>query len=223
MTLRTASAIAAFSALLASALAPAGALAVGKQIEHLNRGAVAIKSADGVFISWRQLASDAADTTFNVYRDGVKLNATPLNVLNYIDPSGGAASDYVVHAVVNGVELAGFDAGATWPTLYKTVPVQAPAGGTTPDQVAYTYEINDGGQQHGAAPGTRLAKAARQRHPYGHGGGRRAKVDDQEVTRLAVHRVPDPGPDNAHSTGADKHHVPAPLMLQALEQGHKTA
>ena len=141
MQLRIASAV----SILIAALAGAGtASAAGKQIEKLNRGAVAIASGSGVFVSWRQLATDAADTTFNVYRDGVKLNAAPLNVLNYSDSSGSTVDHYAVRAVVGGVEQPAFNADATWATPYKTIPVQAPAGGTTPDGVAYTYELNDG-------------------------------------------------------------------------------
>jgi rhamnogalacturonan endolyase len=116
----------------------------GKQIENLNRGAVAIKSPAGVFISWRQLAGDAAGTTFNVYRNGSKLNANPLDALNYTDAAGTTASSYAVRAVVGGVEQPAFEAGATWANIYKSIPVQAPPAGTTPTGQAYTYEINDG-------------------------------------------------------------------------------
>jgi rhamnogalacturonan endolyase len=116
----------------------------GKQIELLNRGAVAIQTSDGVFVSWRLLATDAGGVAFNVYRGGTKLNSAPLTQLNYTDAAGTASSAYSVRAVVNGAEQAGFGAGATWSAPYKTVPVQRPAGGTSPDGVAFTYEINDG-------------------------------------------------------------------------------
>ncbi len=131
---------------LALAGVQAGAVVTspGKQIELLNRGAVAIQTAGGVFVSWRLLATDAAGVTFNVYRGSTKLNSSPLTQLNYTDAGGTASSAYSVRAVVNGAEQAGFGAGATWSAPYKTVPVQRPAGGTTPDGVAYTYEINDG-------------------------------------------------------------------------------
>ena len=64
----------------------------GKQIENLNRGAVAIKSGAGVFVSWRQLATDAPDTTFNVYRGATRLNSAPLDALNFTDAAGTAAA-----------------------------------------------------------------------------------------------------------------------------------
>jgi len=120
----------------------------GKQIENLNRGTVAIKSAAGVFISWRQLATDTPGTTFNVYRGATRLNSAPLDSLNYTDAAGTAAASYSVRAVVNGVEQAaasaGNAAGATWANPYLTIPVQAPPAGVTKTGQAYTYEINDG-------------------------------------------------------------------------------
>lgn len=142
MNLRIASAVSILVATLAAGTAPAA----NKQIERLNRGAVAIASGNGVFVSWRQLATDAAGTTFNVYRDGIKITATPLNALNFSDSVGNAGNQYAVRAVVGDVEQAAsqFGAGATWAQPYRSIPVQAPAGGTTPDGVAYTYELNDG-------------------------------------------------------------------------------
>ena len=142
MNVRIASAV----SILIATLAAGTATAANKQIERLNRGAVAVTSGNGVFVSWRQLATDAAGTTFNVYRDGIKITATPLNALNYSDSVGNAGNQYAVRAVVGGVEQASsqFSAGATWSQPYKSIPVQVPAGGTTPDGVAYTYELNDG-------------------------------------------------------------------------------
>jgi len=129
------------------ALAASASLAaspVGKQVEKLNRGVVAIPTGAGHFISWRLLATDEPGTMFNVYRDKVKLNGAPLHELNWSDSGGSAASTYTVRVVDNAVERSGSKADATWTEAFKTVPVQRPAGGTTPDGVAYTYEINDG-------------------------------------------------------------------------------
>jgi rhamnogalacturonan endolyase len=136
-------------ALLAVASSASAVITIpGKQIERLDRGAVAISAGagvgGGVFISWRQLALDAPGTRFNVYRGATRLNAAPLDALNYTDPSGTTAHAYTVRAVVGGVEQAGVAAGATWNKPYLAIPVQAPAAGTTPDGVAYTYELNDG-------------------------------------------------------------------------------
>ena len=132
-------------ALLAAAGSASAVITIpGKQIENLDRGAVAIKAPAGVFVSWRQLATDAAGTTFNVYRGGTRLNATPLNALNFTDPAGTASATYSVSAVVGGVEQPRLSAGVTWAGSYRSIPVQAPPAGTTPAGEAYTYEINDG-------------------------------------------------------------------------------
>jgi rhamnogalacturonan endolyase len=140
---------AAASSLLVSMLvfatsANAVIISPGKQIEKLNRGVVAISTASGAFISWRLLATDEPGTMFNLYRGTTKLNSAPLQELNWSDSGGSASSLYSVRPVVNGVEGAAFNADATWAAAYKRVPVLRPAGGTTPDGVAYTYDINDG-------------------------------------------------------------------------------
>jgi rhamnogalacturonan endolyase len=116
----------------------------GKQIEKLNRGVVAIQTPAGPFISWRQLATDRAGLKFNVYRDGVRINTVPLDELNYTDSGGTATSTYMVRTVYRDDLGVKEYAGATWEQPFKTVPVQRPDGGKTPDGVAYTYEINDG-------------------------------------------------------------------------------
>ncbi|GAA5171690.1 rhamnogalacturonan lyase [Viridibacterium curvum] len=104
----------------------------------------AIYTGSGVFISWRSLGTDVSGMTFNVYRNGTKLNSSALTVTNYSDSSGTSSSSYTVKPVINGVEQTADAAKATWSTVYKSIPIQQPAGGTTPDGVAYTYEANDG-------------------------------------------------------------------------------
>ena len=47
--------------------------------ERLNRGVVAVKTADGkVAVSWRTLRSDRKGEPFDIYRNGEKLNREPL-------------------------------------------------------------------------------------------------------------------------------------------------
>jgi rhamnogalacturonan endolyase len=134
------------AAVLAFAASSAGAVVTtpGKQIEKLNRGVVAIQTANGPFISWRQLATDRAGLKFNVYRDGVLINTVPIDALNYTDSGGTAASTYMVRTVYRDDLGVREYAGATWDQPFRTIPVQKPVGGVSPDGVAYTYEINDG-------------------------------------------------------------------------------
>jgi hypothetical protein len=126
----------------AAAAAPA---AITAQSESLNRGLVSVRSGSGNLVSWRWLASDQNDVGFNVYRGGTKLTATPItNSTNYLDNGAAADASYTVRAVVGGAEQA-----ASAPSLRFTggnfldVPIQPPAGGTTPDGVSYTYSAND--------------------------------------------------------------------------------
>ncbi|WIV21361.1 rhamnogalacturonan lyase [Paenibacillus polygoni] len=113
-------------------------------MEYLDRGVVAVKTDNGVFVSWRLLGTEGSGVTFNVYRDGVKVNATPImNSTNLQDSAGTTGSKYTVRAVVNGAEQAASTAVSVWGSHYLSVPLSKPAGGTTPDGVNYTYSAND--------------------------------------------------------------------------------
>ncbi|MBI4941011.1 MAG: rhamnogalacturonan lyase, partial [Actinobacteria bacterium] len=108
-----------------------------------DRGVVAVRSGTGTFVSWRLLATDPAGTGFTVYRDGVRLTASPVTTsTNYLDAGAPATARYTVRPVVGGVEQAAASALAL-PEGYLTVPLRRPAGGTTPAGEAYTYTPND--------------------------------------------------------------------------------
>ena len=72
--------------------------------DKLDRGVVAVPSGSGSFVSWRIFGEEYYDTEYNLYRNGVKVNETPLKVSNYTDSQGRAGSKYQVAAVVRGVE-----------------------------------------------------------------------------------------------------------------------
>lgn len=130
---------------------PSGPLAPLAQTDRLDRGLISVSAGDGNFVGWRSLLDDQAGTGFNVYRDGVRVNATPVTVTNYVDKGAPPEARYTVRPVVGGVELAGAavaaestrlaPAGITASTM--DVPIQVPPGGTTPDGVSYTYSAND--------------------------------------------------------------------------------
>ncbi len=116
--------------------------ATARQMENLDRGVVAVKVSNGVFISWRVLGTETTNVTYNLYRDSVKItNITGAS--NYVDTAGTTSSKYSVSAVVNGYEQAISPAVSVWGSNYLQIPLQIPAGGTTPDGVAYTYSAND--------------------------------------------------------------------------------
>ena len=64
--------------LLLSSLGAAAQYSHAIQAEKLDRGVVAVKTDGGVFVSWRSLVSDDKDLSFDVYRDGVKINESPI-------------------------------------------------------------------------------------------------------------------------------------------------
>jgi rhamnogalacturonan endolyase len=109
------------------------ATALTRQMENLDRGLVAIKVSQGVFLSWRCLGTDNSNTAFNIYRDNAVINSVPISdSTNYIDPSGTATSFYKVIPVQNGVEIkTGAKMVTPWSQQYKTIQLKRPAGGTT--------------------------------------------------------------------------------------------
>jgi rhamnogalacturonan endolyase len=127
--------------------------APGKQVEKLDRGAVAIHTSAGNFISWRSLGLDPAGLRFDIYRGSVKLNAQPLAVTNFVDADGAAGAGYsIIPAGAGGPAKGAADGAArpvagaaeAWDRPYKTVPLQKPADGVTPDGQRYGYTIGDG-------------------------------------------------------------------------------
>ncbi|KUH37957.1 hypothetical protein ATE80_15380 [Streptomyces kanasensis] len=139
--------IAAATALAVSALTavpPAAQAATARQVERLDRGLTSTHTGSGNLVSWRWLATDPDNVTFNVYRGTTRLNSTPLGTsTNYFDAGAPASADYTVRAVVNGAEQAPSAHALRFRSGYLDVPISPPAGGTTPDGVAYTYEAND--------------------------------------------------------------------------------
>lgn len=120
------------------------ASAAPRQAENISRGLVAVKVSNGVFISWRLLGTEQLPTSFNVYRNGTKVNPAPItNSTNLLDTAGTTSSTYTVRAVVGGVEQPASPAVRVWANNYLDVPIQAPPGGRTPDGVNYTYSAND--------------------------------------------------------------------------------
>ncbi|CAL1692598.1 Rhamnogalacturonan endolyase YesW [Brevundimonas subvibrioides] len=115
-----------------------------RQQETLDRGLVAAAAVgQGVLVSWRIRAEDAADLAFDVYRNGRKVNGEPVTgSSNFADSDGTVGDRYEVRA------LAGPSVGGAVTTAvaggYLSIPLQRPAGGTTPSGEAYTYNANDG-------------------------------------------------------------------------------
>lgn len=106
-----------------------------RNMEYLNRGLVAVKVSNGIFLSWRFLGSDDKNISFNIYRNNTLVNSSPVtNSTNYLDAGGSSSDIYTVKAVLNNVEIVNDDTTKVTPWLqqYKSIKLNRPASGTTP-------------------------------------------------------------------------------------------
>ena len=115
-----------------------------RQMEKLDRGLVAVKASDGVFLSWRLLGTEELNIPFDIYRDGIKITETPItSSTNYLDPEGSDNSKYYIRAVTSGEGKNPSKTVSVLKNNYLSINLQKPDGGTTPDGVAYEYSAND--------------------------------------------------------------------------------
>lgn len=96
--------------------------------EKLDRGFVAVKNNNGIFLSWRLLLSDTKTIRFDLYRDGVKINDKPLYHTNYVDASGCDTSSYTLQ-VIGTSELS---TAMVWKNPYWRIHLNRPPDGCTP-------------------------------------------------------------------------------------------
>jgi fibronectin-binding autotransporter adhesin len=84
-----------------------------RKVERLGRGVVAVNKGGGtVYISWRLLASDPEDISFNLYRiigsgSAVKVNASPITLTTDFTDNSASTSEtntYFVRPVINTME-----------------------------------------------------------------------------------------------------------------------
>lgn len=107
-----------------------------RKMEVLDRGLVAVQTDDGVFLSWRLFGTEWYGVNYNVYRDGIQINTSPLSVSNFIDNSGTSNSNYTVAAIVDGTELEQSSSVAPQDQQYREIKLKT--------RNTAHYEINDG-------------------------------------------------------------------------------
>lgn len=88
-----------------------------RNVENLDRGVVAVASDNGVFVSWRRLATEPADTTFALYRNQEKIAEGAIT--NFEDTAGTAADKYTV--VKNGETMS--STVSVWDKGYLEIPM----------------------------------------------------------------------------------------------------
>lgn len=116
--------------------------AMNRPMENLDRGLVAFKSEKSVMLSWRWLGTESADTTYNIYRNGTKLNSAPVSNTMFYDVAPVEGAKYQVTAVYNGTEGEKCAEVSVWDTNSLTVPIQKPEDGKVNGE-DYHYSAGD--------------------------------------------------------------------------------
>ena len=106
-------------------------------LEKLNRGLAAIKNGNNTFLSWRVLADDADDVTFDVLRNGTVVKSG-LSVSNCQLSDYSASNQFQVVVKRNGEPVETTEPVTAWTDVYTTLKTDRPAS-----QADYHYFPND--------------------------------------------------------------------------------
>ncbi|MBD5356145.1 MAG: rhamnogalacturonan lyase [Bacteroides sp.] len=127
------------------------ALAQGKydfsklKMENLGRGVVAIRdNPKSVVVSWRYLSADPENITFDIFRDGKKINNKPVkNSTFYVDSyAGNEAATYTVKPST-GEKTGSYTLPSDTSSGYINIPLNVPERGVDVFGKEYTYNAND--------------------------------------------------------------------------------
>ncbi|MBQ3110889.1 MAG: hypothetical protein IJC69_07095, partial [Clostridia bacterium] len=125
--------------MLFSFAVPFGSITAGaasaRYMEYLDRGLVAMKTDEGIYLSWRLLGTEAYSSSFDVYRNGSKI-ATVSTTTNYIDTSGTMDDKYYV--VGNGNTSSTVKAFSS-ESNYFDIPLSQPPAAKLPDGSCVEY------------------------------------------------------------------------------------
>lgn len=114
------------------------------QAEKPGRGLIAFKKDhDTVIITWRYLATDAKNASFDLYRNGKKINASPLATSTHYEDLVSSKQDLIYSLKQGKKTLGTYTVKADAPVGYLNIPLDVPAPGVTPSGEAYTYAPND--------------------------------------------------------------------------------
>lgn len=107
-----------------------------RRMEYLDRGLTAVPGDGGTLVSWRFLGTDSKDLKWNLYRNGEKLNSSPITGTNFFDSGAPADAEYTLAEVVDGIETGAKTAAAAWDKEYTEFKVK--------EYEAGDYMIDDG-------------------------------------------------------------------------------
>lgn len=113
--------------------------------EHLGRGVIAVReNPSTVAVSWRYLSSDPMNESFDIYRNGEKINKHPVKDATFFQDTYAATEPalYTVKAIKGKTESS-YQLPANAPAGYLNIPLNRPEDGTTPSGQSYFYAPND--------------------------------------------------------------------------------
>lgn len=114
------------------------------QKESLGRGLVAVINNHRTFLSWRCLPADQATYTYELYKNGKKIQSIS-DRTNYVDSEtpDSTAIYQVITKDQNGNATDSSAVVKPWTNIYKRIHLNRPEGGTCPDGSTYDYTPND--------------------------------------------------------------------------------
>ena len=101
--------------------------------ERLDRGVVAVRQSDGkVFVSWRILRDDRKGESFDIYRNGVKLNQAPLTNGGSFFIDENPLDEDATYEIKGGTASGQFTLCQDAPVGYIPIKLNKPEGGKVP-------------------------------------------------------------------------------------------
>ncbi|MDY5577521.1 MAG: hypothetical protein SPF70_08685 [Lachnospiraceae bacterium] len=115
-----------------------------RQMEKLDRAALAIRTDRGMYITFRLCAYEYENAAFRIYADGKLIATLPKEyATNYLDRKGDINTRYEIKKVIDGKEESRGYVARNLAHNYLDIPLQKPEPYTTPDGMTYEYTAND--------------------------------------------------------------------------------
>ncbi len=115
-----------------------------RQMEKLDRAALAIATDYGMYVTFRLFADEYEKAGFAIYADGVKIaELTKDEATNYCHKGGTIDTVYEIRKVTDGVEESEGAIAKNLSHSYFDIPLRKPEPYKTPDGNCYEYTAND--------------------------------------------------------------------------------
>ncbi len=115
-----------------------------KRVEKLDRALTAVKTGNGMLVSWRSLGTDSADTEFKLFRNGeLVYTSAPGMATTFLDKAGNDSSAYKVETYVNGQKSESEDQSVRIGGEYLEIKLSKPSPMTMPDGTTCDYSASD--------------------------------------------------------------------------------